>query len=342
MLKPSLETLMSEGGRSGGEVKPARISTTMGWVIGLAWLGMVSFYLISLGAGILTRLWQIPSALCAVALWLILGVMLLDMAFDRGFALWTRLAAPAVLGLSLLGAYRAMELSDNDGHWWMALVAVLPFLAALYVFRRHLWIAAAMALLCVPPMVLTPTDKVSKSERGERIAGAVRVRATRDRAEYKASPQQIEAFSRFGPDSRMDAYLPYYFWGDLAGRAREGIRAVKSRQTDTVRLLNQPGGMTSLVRLWDFDVAATSEVCRAYAAALDKQTRYIDSRRRAYYSSGDEVVDLERQLPNLRWLVDKGCDLKAPLGRLENTLRSIADIPFVTNFADEVAALRTK
>lgn len=96
---------------------------------------------------------------------------------------------------------------------------------------------------------------------------------------------------------------------------------MKSRQADTVRLLNQPGGMTSLIRLWDFDVAATPEVCRAYAAALDKQTRAIDSRRRAYYSDGGEVVDLERQRPNLRWLVGEGCDLKAPLGRLEKTLR---------------------
>jgi hypothetical protein len=100
--------------------------------------------------------------------------------------------------------------------------------------------------------------------------------------------------------------------------------------------------MGSLANLWDFDVAATPEVCRVYAAALDKQTSAIDSRRHAYYSDGGEVVDLERQRPNLRWLVGEGCDLKGPLRRLENMLRSIADIPFVTNFADEVAALRAK
>jgi hypothetical protein len=339
MLKPSLETLMSEGRRSAGEVRPARISTTLGWVIGFAWLGMVSFYLSSLGAGILTRLWQIPSALCAVALWIILGVMLLDIAFDRGFALWTRLAAPAVLGLSLLGAYRAMELSDHDGHWWMALVAVLPFLAALYVFRRHLWIAAAMALLCVPMVLLTPSDATSKSDRNDRIASAVQGRAIGDRA--KPNPRQIEAFSKLGPGSSMTSYLAYYRYADLRDRAREGIRAATTRQRETVALLNG-GGLRNLDGLRDFDVAATPEVCRAYAAALDRDTTGIYSRRRSYFSDGYEVVDLERQLPNLRWLVGEKCDLKAPLRQLEKTLRYLSDIPFVTNFADEVAALRAK
>jgi len=64
--------------------------------------------------------------------------------------------------------FRALELSDHDGRWWL---------------------------------ILTPTDKVPKSERGERIASAVRARAARDRADYKASPQQIDAFSKLGPDS---------------------------------------------------------------------------------------------------------------------------------------------
>ena len=163
MFKPPLESLMSEeGGHSSGDVRPGgRIPTAIGWLIGFAWFGMVSLYLNSLGAGIFDGLWQIASILCGFALWLILGVMLLVIALDRGFTLGTRLAALAVLGLSLLGTYRAIELSAHDGRWWLALGAVLPLLAALYVFRPHLWIAAAMALLCVPMTVLTPSDATS-------------------------------------------------------------------------------------------------------------------------------------------------------------------------------------
>jgi chromate transport protein ChrA len=223
MLKPPFESLMGESdGPSSHRPKPGRVVTFIALPLaGLLWFGMVSFLSSYRTAGeLLNGIEAIAAILCGFALWLMLAGMLALTAADGRFTRWTDLAAPAVFGLSLLGAYRALLLSDNDGHWWLALVAVLPLLVALHAWQPHLWILAAMVLLCVPTVVLTPTDKVPKSERGERIAGAVQARAARDRAEYKASPQQVEAFSRFGPDSRMDAYLPYYFWGDLAGRAR--------------------------------------------------------------------------------------------------------------------------
>jgi hypothetical protein len=330
---------MSERGHSGGEVRPGGPPGSLAWVIGFAWLGMVSLYLNSLGAGIFDGLWKIGAVLFGLALWVILCALLLVIAFDRSFALWSRLGAAAVFGLSLLGAYRAMELSDRDGNWWLALVAVLPLLAALYAFRPRLWIAAAMALLCAPMTVLTPSDATSKGDRNDRIAGAVQGRAIGERA--KPNPREIEAFSKLGPGSGMTIYLHYYRYADLRDQAREGIRAAKTRQSEAISLLNG-GGLRGLYGLWDFDVAATPEVCRAYAAALDREATGIYSRRRSYFSDGPLVVDLERQLPNLRWLMGEKCDLKAPLGKLEKTLRYLSDIPFVTNFADEVAALRAK
>src|SRR5579871_3430018 len=215
MLNSPSRSLMSEGAHSGGEAGPGR--TALGWVIGAAWLGMISLYLASRGAGIFAGLWLIPCALCGVALWLILGVMLLAIALDRGFALWMRLAAPAVLGLSLLGSYRAMELSDRDGRWWLAMMAVLPLLTILHLFRPRPWVVVTMALLCAPMTVLTPSDATSKVDRNERVAAAVQGRAIGDRA--KPNPRQIETFEKLGPQSSMTSYLSYYRYADLKDRA---------------------------------------------------------------------------------------------------------------------------
>jgi hypothetical protein len=235
MLKPSLETLMSErDGGSSRRVRPGRVVSFIALPLaGLLWFGMLSLWSSSRTAGeFLNGIQAIAAIFCGFVLWLILAGMLALTAADGRFTRWTGLAAPAVFGLSLIGAYRAVQLSDHDGHWWLALAAVPPLLVALYAFRPHLWIAAAMALLFVPTMVLTPTDAVSKSERGERIASAVQSRAARDRAGYKATPQQIEAFSRLGPNSRMGDYLPYYYWATLqVGRARAFARSRAGRLT---------------------------------------------------------------------------------------------------------------
>jgi hypothetical protein len=54
----------------------------------------------------------------------------------------------------------------------------------------------------------------------------------------------------------------------------------------------------------------------------------------------EPAIDLERQLPNIRWLVGKSCDLGAPLGLLESNVRAVADSDRMTQFADKLAALR--
>ncbi len=52
------------------------------------------------------------------------------------------------------------------------------------------------------------------------------------------------------------------------------------------------------------------------------------------------AIELEAQLPNIRWLVAARCDLDASLGTLETNLRAVADSERLTRFADSVAALR--
>ena len=119
----------------------------------------------------------------------------------------------------------------------------------------------------------------------------------------------------------MADYMPFLY-GTYSREAHEGIRKVKTRQADAVALLND-GHLGDLAGLLLFDVDATPEVCAAYGAALARDTAKVDPKGSS--NSLGVAIDLERQLPNLQWLVGEGCDLSAPLIQLEKNLRAVAD-----------------
>ena len=51
------------------------------------------------------------------------------------------------------------------------------------------------------------------------------------------------------------------------------------------------------------------------------------------------AIDLELQIPNMKWLLANGCDLGQPLGLLETNVRAVEDSDRMTKFADRLAAL---
>jgi hypothetical protein len=100
------------------------------------------------------------------------------------------------------------------------------------------------------------------------------------------------------------------------------------------------GQLSDLAELLLFDVDATPQVCTAYGAALTRDTAKVDPKVSTNYLG--VAIDLERQLPNLQWLVGERCDLNAPLTQLEKNLRAVADSSRITKFADELAKLRAR
>src|SRR6185312_3633068 len=141
-----------------------------------------------------------------------------------------------------------------------------------------------------------------------------------------------------GPDATLADYMPFLY-GDHSREAHDGIRKVKTRQADAVALLND-GQLGDLAELLLFDVDATAEVCAAYGAALARDAAKVDPKVSSNYLG--EAIDLERQRPNLEWLVGEGCDLRTPLTQLEKNLRAVADSSRITNFADDLAQLRSR
>jgi hypothetical protein len=119
-------------------------------------------------------------------------------------------------------------------------------------------------------------------------------------------------------------------------RALAGIRQVKNRQAETTLLLLR-GRIADLRELRHFDVAPTAELCQAYGAALAGAAGKVTKARTDYLMT---AIDLELQLPNMKWLIGSRCDLRQSLGLLEGNVRAVADSDRMTRFADTLAALR--
>jgi hypothetical protein len=83
--------------------------------------------------------------------------------------------------------------------------------------------------------------------------------------------------------------------------------------------------------LWRLNAEATPELCAAYGAVLRKSALKIDP---AYSNGLGEAIDLEFQLPNLKWLVAHHCDLRAVLTGIATRLRVVWDSSRIDQLAD--------
>jgi hypothetical protein len=63
-----------------------------------------------------------------------------------------------------------------------------------------------------------------------------------------------------------------------------------------------------------------------------------DVRARSNYLGA--AINLELQLPNMKWLVGRQCDLGDVLADLATRIHAVSDSPRLDKFADTLAALR--
>jgi hypothetical protein len=157
-------------------------------------------------------------------------------------------------------------------------------------------------------------------------------------AKGKREEQEREAaaFAALGPDSHIADYLPFLHNRAFADQALAGIQKVKSRQADAVALLER-SALGDLADLWQFNVLATRELCEAYANAFLAVANHINKARSDYLAV---AMDLEWQMPNLKWLVRSKCDLSGPLERAEANIKAVADSDRLRNFALTLSELK--
>jgi hypothetical protein len=291
------------------------------------------------------------AALAGLLLWILLAILLIVGGVKGYMPVLAAMVAAILLPVSAVGAVAAAELYERQGGWPILVLAVLPPAFAFYA----LWARMPQLHKSFPPpstsavvglaVVLMTAGSLAAKWHAERPDPARQARlAAEQRAQQEEEQRRVQqvrareeaAFAQLGPDSSLADYLPY-LRGDHAPAALVGIRLVKSRQADAIALLQQ-GRLGDLTELREFNVEPTTGLCRAYGKALAAAAAQASPHVRSDYLAS--ATDLERQLPNIKWLMGVHCDLDEALALLETNLRAVADSPRMTGFADTLGKLR--
>jgi hypothetical protein len=291
-------------------------------------------------------------ALFSTALWTVLtGLMLI--AFKNGkMPAWAALGALVLLPLSGYASFTSANLYAKYQGWAFIVPALVPPVIVFYA----LWIR-------IPALVATLSETIASALAGGALAALIAVsiwashldglaaparqaaqqaayestRAEQERvsAEYRARDEA--KFTALGPDSPLRDFLEYLNGSDArAGLAMEGARHAKSRQADAVALLRERERLVDMRELWQLNIEVTPALCEAYDAVLQKSALKIDP---SYGNRLGEAIDLEFQLPNLKWLVTQHCDLRVALTDLATRLRVVRDSSGIDRLADSFESL---
>ncbi len=294
-------------------------------------------------------------------LWIVLAILLFRRGGNSQKMPPLALAAAAILlPLSGVAAIYATDLYASYAGWAIVVPASLPPLIALYATwmrlpvlhaalpARVINVAAlgAMLVLTIAPFPLSAIDA--------RIYAAGEPERQRQREAYLATQNQQEAryrereaqdrerdiarFQALNADSPLGDYINDLSYPEGSTRHEEAVakaRQVKSRQSDVAPLLGKFSSDTGPTRsrgyieyledLWRLDIAATPAVCKAYGDALRQEAENIGRFSHAQRPNDAwEVKEaIERQLPNIKWLIHEHCDLGDTLAVVETRIREL-------------------
>jgi hypothetical protein len=284
-------------------------------------------------------------------LWIAIAVLLV-MAKARGaMVAWAPWALFALMPAAVVAFFVAIGRFGEGDKPALIVVFVLPALPILYavwarapVLHARLrpagtsaTLLAMMAVLSLGTLSVGLRAALPNPKAQEERAAAEKARLEQDaKARRDFQERESATFAALGPDSHIADYLPYLHNRAFADQALAGIQKLKTRQADAVALLErQP--LNELTELWQFNLLATREVCEAYGSAFLAAVNRVTKARSDYISA---AIDLEWQLPNLKWLVRSKCDLSGPLDRAEANIKAVADSDRLRTFAMTLAELK--
>jgi len=263
-------------------------------------------------------------AIFGAALWLVLALLLLIAAINGAMPTMGKIGAAVLLPLSAVAASVAADLYSQGADWTFVIVLVLPLL------QTTTLLGSLAVLLCVASLAgMQFASAAAPSPAAQAAADKASAEALRQQEEAGIK-REAEAFAKLGPDSSLRDYLLYLPGGDSRSRdALAGARQVKSRQADAVALLNA-GRLEALTDLFRLDLQPAPDLCQAYDNALANAASQVTKARSDYLSI---AIDLEQQLPNIKWLVAGGCNLDGSLGLLVDHVRAVSDSERMETFA---------
>jgi len=289
--------------------------------------------------------------LLAIALWIVLAGLML-VAFKNGrMPDWAAIGALVLLPLSGYASFTATNLYAANHGWTSIIPTLVPPVIVLYA----LWIRIPALVAALPETSVSALaggalvaliaasiwgsylDGLAAPEREAKLQIAYEnMRAEQEKTSAEDRARDEAKFAALSPDSPLRDYLEYLNGSDARARqAMEGARHARSRQADAVALLQDRDGLIDMRELWQLNVEATPALCAAYDAALRERALKIDP---SYSNRLGEAIDLEFQLPNLKWLVAQHCDLRAVLTDLAMRLRVVRDSSRIDQLADTIEA----
>jgi hypothetical protein len=290
-------------------------------------------------------------ALFAIALWIVLAGLMV-VAFKNGkMPTWAAIGALVLLPLSGYASFTAVNLYATNHGWTLIVPTLVPPVIVFYA----LWIripalvaalseafASALAGCALVALMAASIwgsylDELAAPAREAKLQVAYKnMRAEQEKASAEDRARDEAKFAALSPDSPLRDYLEYLNGGDARARqAMEGARHARSRQADAISLLQDRDGLIDMRELWQLHIEATPALCAAYNAALRNSALKIDP---SYSNRLGEAIDLEFQLPNLKWLVAQHCDLRAVLTDLAMRLRVVRDSSRIDQLADTLEA----
>jgi hypothetical protein len=293
------------------------------------------------------------AALFAGLLWIALAVLLV-MAKARGaMVFWAPWVLFGLVPAAVVAFFLAMGHFRTGDESALIAVFALPALFVLYaawarfpglhgIFqpaRSSAVLLSLVGILSIGTIAAGLHARLPSPQAQAERAEAEKARLeTAAKAERAAQEREAAAFAALGPDSHIADYLPYLHERAFTERALAGIRKVKTRQADAVELLGQRP-LIDLTELWQWNLLATREMCEAYGNAFLAAANQVSKTARSDYLTA--AMDLEWQLPNLKWIVGSKCDLSGPLERAETNIKAVADSDRLRNFAVTLGELKT-
>ena len=294
-------------------------------------------------------------------LWIVLAILLFRRGGNSHKMPLLALAAAAILlPLSGVAAIYAADLYASYAGWAIVVPALLPPLIALYAMwmrlpalhatlpARVINVAALGAILVLtlapfPLSVIDPRTYAAGEPERQRQREAYLAAAEQQEARYREREAQdrerdIARFQALNADSPLGDYIDDLSYPEGSTRHEAAVakaRQVKSRQSDVVPLLEKFSSDTGPTRsrgtieyledLWRFDIEATPAVCKAYGDALRQEAENIGkfSHDQRPNDAWEVKEALERQLPNIKWLIGEHCDLGDTLAVIETRVREL-------------------
>lgn len=291
-------------------------------------------------------------AMLAIALWIVLASLML-VAYKNGrMPIWAEAGALVLLPLSCYASFTAANLYAHYGGWPL----IIPVLVPPVIVSYALWIripalvealpetlssalaGCAIAALIAASIWASHLDELAAPARNAALQAAYdKMHAEQEKVAAEDRAHDEAKFAALGPDSPLRDYLEYLNGSDPRARlAMDGARHATSRQADATALLEERDRLADLREVWQLNIEATPELCRAYDAALRRSALKIDP---AYSNRLCEAIVLEFQLPNLKWLVAQHCDLREVLTDLARRLRIVRDSSRIDQLADTLETL---